>query len=251
MSLITKFTLAVCCILQASLSFAQLDEFYEKKNGKNRVWDVNIHRLTYNVSNNAALGFNGSLNSIFLRIKVDNTGKGEGHTLYQNDLMEDAIGIIAGGFLGNNGFSADGGPMTNFLLGDYTRTWNINDDDQMTVSVGFNLADRFFYVGERDTSWQGLYGFGLSAGPAVQLDYALNNKIAFRLMTYGSQIFLRDSKYADDRVEKRVKPLVICLMPEILSSTGFYLGYDFKKPLTSIELPGGMSRSALRLGYRF
>ncbi len=138
---------------------------------------------------------------------------------------------MLGGALGNNSFTSDGGPVTNFLLGDYTKTWNINDDDQLCISAGFNLADRFFYVGERDTSWQGLYGFGLSVGPAFQVDYALNDKLAFRLMAYGSQIVLRDSKYADDRVEKRVKPLILAITPEILSSTGFYLGYDLRKPL--------------------
>ena len=231
-------------------SFSQLENFYEKKNGNNRLWDINIHSLNYNVADNASPSHSASLSGIFLRVRLDNTGKGNKHVLYQNDLFEDAVAVIISSLFGEGSSTDDASPVTNFLLGDYSKAWNLNDDDQLSIAVGFNLADRFFFVGQNDTTWKGLYGFGLSAGPYAQVDYAINDKFAARIMGYGSQVFLRDSKYNDDRVEKRVKPLVVMLGAEILSHTGLYLGYELKKPIYDKTLPG-MSRSALRLGYRF
>lgn len=224
---------------------AQLDDFYFKNNGKPRRWDIFLGTTTSNWSEQDI----PRLTTLCFRVRADQSGKGDRGISYQNLLYQDALSVLTGFLREESSSGADAAPFANFLLGEMNLFWNLNDGDNQSFKLGFNLGDRFFFAGQNDPNWEGLYGFSMSLGPYVQYDRAFSDLIGVRLMAYGSQSMFRDSKYARDDVEKRVLPLIGMIGAEVLLPKGFYVGFERQAIMNKTYEP--LARNDLRLGFRF
>ena len=195
--------------------------------------------------------------SVKVDIKTMSCEKGGKRYYIQYKLLGDVLTVLTNQIHGSGNYinRQVGSSLSNGLFGWHSFGKNVIATDRFCLALGGNLND--YFIGNTYDTDSGRVslepqGYYFAAGPTLFADFLVNKHILIQTNTSYSLSFWRATSLSYGiRDDSYPKPHFFSTNIELVSTKGFFVGFDYNWIINRGNIPGNVKRWDYLVGFRF